>query len=70
MTEAEALRLLLKANTRPFTPTDYDAFSGVEGPDPRIGEAGGYVIIVDENQVSFVNEEGEETTFHLTKTSH
>lgn len=44
---AAALLLLAQASLRPFSRSDWNAFAGCESKAPMIGEAGGWLIILD-----------------------
>lgn len=65
MNPAEAMKLVALTVLKPFTSSDYDAFSGVESDNPLIGENGDKVVVVDGSHVSIVDAEGTETMFEL-----
>lgn len=65
LTSAEVLRYTALATFLPFSKNDWDAFSGVDVPDPLIGEYGSYILIIAGNVVTVVDTEGQEEQFLL-----
>lgn len=65
LTTAEILKLVAKAEFRPFTKNDFMSFGGVETRNPLIGEIGELLVILDGDLVSVLNENGDEHHFRL-----
>lgn len=64
----EAMLMLAKARFSPFTKSDFDAFGGIESPNPYIGEYKEWLIIIDGDRVNFENNKtGEGRLFVLTE---
>lgn len=57
MNAMTALIMVGKAEMKPFTFADYDAFSGVTSECPMIGECDGYLIVIDGNEIQIMDEE-------------
>jgi hypothetical protein len=59
----QILHILVNTAFRPFGPDDYEAFGGVEGDNPRIGEFDNWVVVVADDLISLINDEGREMVF-------
>ena len=56
-TKAELLTFIAKAEFKPFTQMDWDAFSGCESENPFIGYNGEFAIVIDGNLINIVHSE-------------
>ena len=69
---AKILDTISRTEFHNFTSSDWSAFSGCESENPRIGEAklNGVVgiIILDGDQISFIDEKGNSTDFSVGTT--
>lgn len=50
-TAGAVLRIVALATFRPFDDADWDAFSGCETDSPLVGEAEGFLVVLDGNNV-------------------
>ena len=68
LTAEKALFLVAMAKFERFTPSDYDAFGGVESDNPMLGEYNDWLIIIDGKRVDFDDPEtGASYTFDLNE---
>ena len=61
----EAMKLIATTEFRPFTKSDWEAFSGCQNENPMIGENGRWTIVIDGNEVTFCYEDLSWFTFKL-----
>ena len=61
----EAMKLIATTEFRPFTKSDWEAFSGCQTDNPMIGENDRWTIIIDGNEVTFCYEDLSCFTFKL-----
>lgn len=67
LTPAQALMVLAKTTTiRPFSTDDWCAYSGCTSPEPMIGEYGNYVIIIDGDCLSIIDEYNNSDEVYFT----
>jgi len=57
LTAAQVLTLVSKATFKDFDKYDWQAFSGCESSDPRIGSADDYTIILDGDVINIIHED-------------
>lgn len=66
-----ALKLLARAEMRPFEKTDWDGFAGCNSPEPWIGEIDdpeqpeGWIVILDGDVLVLATTDGMEYQYHL-----
>ena len=64
----EAMKLIAETKFRPFTKSDWQAFSGCQTENPMIGENGRWAIIIDGDEVTFCYEDLSGFNFKLNFT--
>ena len=65
MTATEAFALVARASFSPFTEADWMGFSGVRSENPLIAEIDDLLLVLDDNHLSVISPNGEETVFVL-----
>jgi hypothetical protein len=69
MNAMQALALVARSTFRPMDAYDREAFAGVESPNALIHYADQfceiYTIVLDDNKICLIDENGEETRFQL-----
>lgn len=65
LTALEAFRLIAGTTFRPFTETDWQAFQGCQTENPLVGENGEWAIVIDGEEVTFVDEDVNWFNFRL-----
>jgi hypothetical protein len=65
MNAFEAIALIASSKFSFMTQSDRECYAGVEADDAQIAEFEGGVIIVDNDMVQFIYEDGEFETFYL-----
>lgn len=65
MNAFEALALVARTEFRPMNEDDFYGFAGVKNSDALIAETEEYIIILDGDVISVLNEEGTEAQFLL-----
>ena len=68
MNAFEALKLVGETEFRPFTKSDWQAFSGCQTENPMIGENGNWAIIIDGEEICFLDDNSNWFNFKLNLT--
>ena len=58
------LQIIANTTFRPMNDADYEGLAGA-GPDALIGETGDWTIVVEGNDVTVIDEQGDETQYRL-----
>jgi hypothetical protein len=66
MTAIEILRLAATTEFRPFDKADWMSFAGCNSQNPLIGEAGNYIVIIDDEVIAVIDEDNNEFSVQVS----